>query len=97
MTDEYFYVVKGIDVRKHCNHQELEAEQFNFPAKLLNEAEKELIHDISQTETSISVSVNVIYQKTGKVITPSNVRYLQGLHNKKNLWTKCNPKIQLKQ
>jgi len=85
MTDEYFYVVKGIGVRKHCKHQKLQAEQYNFPAKLLKQAEKELIHDIARTGTSATVSVNAIYEKTGKIITPSNVRYLKGLLNEKTL------------
>ena len=81
MTDEYFYVVKELGVTKHIHHQKLDAQQINFPSRLLKEAERELLTDIGRADTSAKVGVNTIYAKTGKLLTASNVRYLQGLHH----------------
>ena len=81
MKDGVFYVLNGSGCTKHEHHPKLHQDQINYPTKLLSTAEKELLIDLGKANANVSVGVNAIYEKTGKVLSSSNVRYLQGLHN----------------
>ena len=81
IKDGVFYVISGSGCTKHEHHPKLDQDQINIPMKLLATAEKQLLIDIGKANANLSVGVNAIYEKTGKILSASNVRYLQGLHN----------------
>ena len=79
--DISFYVVNGLGNVEHCNHSQLSKEVLSYPARLLKGSEKELIKDLHNANANKGLMRNVIYEKTGQMLTLDNMAYVSGLCN----------------
>ena len=79
--DISFYVVNGLGNVQHCYHTQLSKEVLSYPPRLLKDCEKDLIKDLHNANANKGLMRNVIYEKTGQMLTLDNMAYVSGLCN----------------
>ena len=79
--NQCFHVVSGYGKTIHEKHPKMSKECIALPPRLLSEEDKELIDNIRQGDANCGVISNVLYQKTGQMLSRQNCAYLGGLCN----------------
>ena len=79
--DVSFYIVNGLGNVQHCYHSQLSKEVLSYPPRLLKDTEKGLIKDLHNANANKGLMRNVIYEKTGQMLTLDNMSYVSGLCN----------------
>ena len=79
VDNESFFVVNGLGKKIHSNHIKLTPECTSIPSRLLKEEEKELIKDMYSANVTDGTICNVIFEKTGQMLTRQNMKYVTEL------------------
>ena len=79
--NQCFHVVSGYGKVIHEKHPKLSKECITLPPRLLSEEDKQLIDHIRQGDANCGVISNVMYEKTGQMLSRQNCAYLGGLCN----------------
>ena len=76
-----FFVVSGYGKTTHSKHPQISKECISLPPRLLSEEDKKLIDQIRQGDANCGVISNVVFQKTGQMLSRQNCAYIGGLCN----------------
>ena len=76
-----YYVVSGYGKTIHKKHPQISKECITYPPRLLSDDDKKLIEHIKKGDANCGVIANVVFQKTGLMLSRQNCAYIGGLCN----------------
>ena len=79
VDNKSFFVVNGLGKKMHSNHIKLTQECISIPARLLKGEEKSLIKDMYVANVTDGTISNVIFEKTGQMLSRQNMKYVTEL------------------
>ena len=74
-----FFVVNGLGKKVHSNHIKLTKECISIPSRLVTHEEKKMIKDMYSANVTDGTICNVLFEKTGQMLTRQNMKYLTEL------------------
>ena len=74
-------MVSGYGRTTHSKHPQISKECISLPPRLFSEEDKKLIDHIRQGDAICGLISNVVYQKTGQMLSRQNCAYLCGRYN----------------
>ena len=75
--DKGFYVVPGFGNMKHSHHPKFGDNNINLPPRLLDEVNKDFVGDMGDGHASNAIIRNILFLKTGKLVSRSNINYMK--------------------
>ena len=78
--DEFiFFLAPRVGNKRHLFHPKSNDEQIVYPPRLLNKETNSIIKKISKADSNHTITANVVFHKTGIMLSKHNVAYLSGL------------------
>jgi hypothetical protein len=77
-----YYLYCGYGNIKHTNHVKLAGKHMTFPKRLVADAERDVVESIGAAKALHAVARNVHFQRTGRLLSHSQVRYMHNMAEK---------------